>query len=152
MSVTHEVLSPVETPRNVTVPAPVPGPDPAFVELAGGQHLRVERGPQNDLVTLVAPTGEVTLTIRVTPAGPILQCQGGLKVEATGPLELAGQSVAIRGTEGVTIESGGDAQIEVAGDLSTTARIQHIQARLGNVNVKANDDVRLRGERIRLNC
>jgi hypothetical protein len=152
MSLTQEILPPVGTAPTTTAPEPFLGVDPTLVELAGGQRLLVERGAQNDFVTLVAPTGQVTLSIRITPAGPILQCQGGLKVEATGPLELAGRSVAIRGLEGVTIESGGDAQIDVAGDLSTTARIQHIQARLGNVNVKANDDVRLRGERIRLNC
>ena len=34
----------------------------------------------------------------------------------------------------------------------TSARAQAITARLGDVSVKANDDVRLNGERVRLNC
>lgn len=38
------------------------------------------------------------------------------------------------------------------GDIATRAREQVIEARLGDVRVKANDDVKLNGERIRLNC
>jgi hypothetical protein len=38
------------------------------------------------------------------------------------------------------------------GDLKTEARIQEIRARLGNVNVSANDDVRIDGERVMVNC
>jgi hypothetical protein len=121
-------------------------------DLVGGQQLLVERSDDADVVTLVAQTGEVQFSLRVTPAGPVLRFERGLKIEASGELELAGRRVAIRGEAGVSIESGGDAAISVAGDLSSSARIQNIRARLGNVNVKANDDVRLRGERIRLNC
>jgi hypothetical protein len=36
--------------------------------------------------------------------------------------------------------------------LDSQARIQNITAVLGNVNVKANDDVRMNGERVRMNC
>jgi hypothetical protein len=122
------------------------------LELVGRQHLRIERGAKDDRVTLVARDGRISFSLRVTPEGPVLQFEGGLTIEAGDSLALAGRRVAIRGAESVSIESGGDASVEVAGDLSTTARIQNIRARLGNVNVKANDDVRLRGERIRLNC
>jgi hypothetical protein len=121
-------------------------------DLVGGQQLCIERGGDADVVTLVAPGGEIQFSLHVTPAGPVLRFERGLKIEASGELELAGRRVAIRGEAGVTIESGGDAAISVAGDLSSSARVQNIRARLGNVNVKANDDVRLRGERIRLNC
>jgi hypothetical protein len=122
------------------------------LELVGRQRLRVERGGADDRVTLVARDGQVTFSVRVTEHGPVLQFERGLTIEAADSLELAGRRVTIRGAEGVAIESGGDATLECAGDLTSTARIQNIRARLGNVNVKANDDVRVRGERIRLNC
>ena len=121
-------------------------------DLVGGQRLVVERGGDADLVTLVAPGGEIAFSLRVTPSGPVLRFEHGLEIEASGALALTGERVAIRGKRGVSIESEGDAAIEVAGDLTSTARVQNIRARLGNVNVKANDDERLRGERIRLNC
>jgi large exoprotein involved in heme utilization and adhesion len=123
----------------------------ARLELVGGQQLVVERGGETDVITLVAPSGDITFSLRVTPGGPVLRFERGLTIEASGELELAGRRVAIRGEDSVSIESGGDAAIEVAGDLSTSARIQNIRARLGNVNVKANDDVKVVGERILLN-
>jgi DNA/RNA endonuclease YhcR with UshA esterase domain len=122
------------------------------LELVGRQQLRVERGGRDDRITLVARDGRITFSLHITPEGPLLQFEHGLTIEAGESLELAGRRVSIRGAEGVSIESGGDATVEVAGDLTATARIQNLRARLGNVNVKANDDVRLRGERIRLNC
>lgn len=122
------------------------------LELTGGQRLVLVRGEEEDIVRLHAPTGEITFTLRVTPAGPVLHFAAGLAIEAAGPIALAGQRVAIRGDEGISIESGGDATIAVAGDLSSEARIQNIRARLGNVNLHANDDVKLKGERVRLNC
>ena len=121
-------------------------------ELVGRQRLRVERGRSDDRVTLVAPDGKITFSLRITPDGPVLRFDQGLTIETGDSLALVGRRVAIRGAEGVSLESGGDATVEVAGDLTSTARIQNIRARLGNVNLKANDDVRVRGERIRLNC
>lgn len=126
--------------------------DVATVELVGGQCLRIERDGDSDVLTLYSDGQRPSISIRVTPEGPVLGFEGGLRVQASGVLEFHGERVAINGAQGVSIRSGGDAKIEAAGDLTTTARIQNIRARLGNVNVKANDDVRLRGERVRLNC
>lgn len=122
------------------------------IEFVGGQRLQIERGEHEDLLTLVAPSGDVAFSIRITPSGPVLRFESRLRIETAGPLEFAGKSLSFSGADGVSIQSGGDAIIEAAGDLSCTARVQNIRARLGNVNVKANDDVRLTGERVRLNC
>jgi hypothetical protein len=89
--------------------------------------------------------------LRITPSGPVLRFDRDLTIEASEALDLVGRRVGIRGREGVAIESGADATIEVAGDLTSTARIQNLRARVGDVNVKANDDIRLNGERIKLN-
>ncbi|MDX9787845.1 MAG: hypothetical protein RBT11_13760 [Desulfobacterales bacterium] len=122
------------------------------IEFVGGQRLQIERGEYEDLLTLIAPSGEATFSIRITPSGPVMRFERGLRIESSGPLEFAGKSLSLSGAEGVSIRSGGDATIDAVGDLSSTARVQTIKARLGNVNVKANDDVRLTGERVRLNC
>jgi len=139
------------------MPTSIPAIDPpvedtARLEMMAGQQLIVERGRDGDVLTLLAADGAVMFSLQVTADGPVLRFDGALKIEASGDLTLAGQRVAIRGANGVSIESGADATINVAGDLSTNARIQSIRARLGNVNVTANDDVRLTGERIKLNC
>jgi hypothetical protein len=90
--------------------------------------------------------------VHLTPAGPVLRFEGSLLLEASGGLAVDAQRVAIHGREGLSLTSGGNARIEIAGDLDSQARIQNITAVLGNVNVKANDDVRMNGERIKMNC
>jgi hypothetical protein len=122
------------------------------LDLPGRQRLLVEREPDASVLRIFGSDGRVTLSIEVTESGPVLCFEGGLEVRASGALDFAAQRVAIRGREGVRIESGGDAHIRAEGDLHSEARVQNVRARLGNVNVKANDDVKLRGERIRLNC
>ncbi len=49
-------------------------------------------------------------------------------------------------------EVGGDCITNVDGINENHAKIQKITAELGNVELKANDDVRLNGERVKINC
>jgi hypothetical protein len=120
--------------------------------LTAEQTLVVERGPDLDVLQIVRPDGQACLTVHVTPEGPVLRFEGSLVLEATGGLAINAQQIALHGRDGLALSSGGDARIDVAGDLHSRARIQNITAVLGNVNVKANDDVRMNGERIKMNC
>ena len=43
-------------------------------------------------------------------------------------------------------------KLAATGDMQLEARVQDITATQGNVNVKANDDVCLHGERVKVNC
>jgi hypothetical protein len=131
-----------------------PGAAPCeTIELTGNQQLTIERRLSDSVVRLVGGNGQVSLTIEITAAGPVLRFDGlNLRIESSGDLAIGARRIAVHGREGLAITSGGDATIQTFGDLNTVAREQNISARLGNVNVKANDDVRLRGERIKLNC
>jgi hypothetical protein len=122
--------------------------------LAGNHSLVVER-PLSELSKLhiVGSGGEAVLSLEITPAGAVLRFEGAaLTIQAGRNLRLQADTVAIHATEGLAITSGGDAQIGIAGDLETQARIHNITANLGNVNIKANDDVKLNGERVLVNC
>jgi len=120
--------------------------------LNGDRLLVVESRADLDVIRIVNADGAACLTIHMTPQGPVLQFEGSLMLQTTGDLAVSAARLALHGREGVAITSGGDMTIETAGDLSTSARIQNIEAHLGNVNVKANDDVRIDGERIFMNC
>jgi hypothetical protein len=121
--------------------------------LVGDQQLVLERRRRDNLLQIIGADGHVTLSLQITPAGAVLRFEGAsLMIQADGDLAVSAKRIAIHGREEVRITSGGDATIGVAGDLETTARIQNITAELGNVNVKANDDVKLNGERILVNC
>lgn len=128
-------------------------PECETIELTGDHQLTIERRPSDSVLQIVTPGGEVALTIELTSDGPILRFDGlNLRIESSGDLAIGARRLALHGREAVSITTGGDAGIRAEGDLTTEARVQNISARLGNVNVKANDDVRLRGERVKLNC
>ena len=52
----------------------------------------------------------------------------------------------------LVIEAGKDCLTKIAGTNKSIARIQKLTASLGNVEIKANDDVKLDGESVKLNC
>lgn len=123
------------------------------VDLRGDQHLLIDQGPQEDRLVITAADGRVSLTVTITDQGPVLHLEGsGLMIRTDGDLAINARSLAIHGRDGIALSSGGDARISVQGDLTAKARTQNITAELGNVNVQANDDVRIDGERILMNC
>jgi hypothetical protein len=123
------------------------------IQLIGNQHLVVDRSQAGDRILLLGPEGHLSLTIEVTKEGPILKFDApGLIIDTAGQLAINADRISIHGREKLNLSCDGDASVKVVGDLETSARIQTIRAELGNVDVKANDDVRLEGERVLLNC
>jgi hypothetical protein len=121
--------------------------------LAGEQLLQVQRHSHAHVLRLFGSDGALCLTILVTPEGPVIQLDtGNVTLQVSGALAIDAQSIALRSREGITLDAEGDATVRVAGHLQTEARSQAITARRGDVAVYANDDVRLDGERIRMNC
>lgn len=123
------------------------------LELIGNQKLVVERTPTDNTLKVFSSDGHLCFSISITSAGPVLRFESQQVVlESAGDVALAAKRLVLHGREGVVVSTGGDLRICAAGDLSSEARVQDITARLGNVNVKANDDVKLTGERIKMNC
>jgi hypothetical protein len=111
----------------------------------GDHFLHIEPEAGGHVLRLVGPGGAQRLEIAVTADGPVLRLHSGLKLELAGALTIDAQTVALHGREGLALTSGADARITAAGDLVA-------RAELGDVSVRANDDVRLDGERVRMNC
>lgn len=95
----------------------------------------------------------IELTIRVTSEGPVLRATGhSMELAATHDIHARCERFLIDATDSIEMRSGGEltqraerkAQVE-AGDIS-------VHATRGDVRVKANDDVQLKGEGILLNC
>jgi len=122
------------------------------VPLQAQARLEIETLPGRNLIRLIGSDERVQLTLEITPQGPVLRFEQGLALQTAGPLAIAAESVAIHGRDGLLLSCGGDAQFEIQGDLTQRARIHNVEAVLGNVNIKANDDVRLNGERVKVNC
>ncbi|NQT81743.1 hypothetical protein HQ563_01880 [bacterium] len=123
------------------------------LELAADQRLVIERYAEGSLLRIIGRNGKVSLAIHVTEDGPVVRLEGSaVEVEAQGQLSLNAEHVSIHGRKSLSLTSDGNVSLDTPADIHSNARSQKITARLGNVDIKANDDVTMDGERIRMNC
>lgn len=127
--------------------------EPRTLELSGGGSLVLSESGERSRIELFDPSGQLTLSVVMTPEGPVLKLGGaGLKLDVEGELSFSADNVKIEGRESVEITSGGEMRTEAAGRSYQHARSHEIVSELGDVRLKANDDVRLNGERVMVNC
>ena len=105
--------------------------------------------------------GEIELDVELTDAGPRLRFRAAaLALEADGKVQVDCDEFHVRAKSGITQETDGDLGERVAGNAITvvdghlrmSALTAGVRATRGDVRLKANDDVKLTGERIKLNC
>ncbi len=134
-----------ESPADLTEVAP------SRVALPSGYVVDVQAGP-SEALRIVAPDGRVCVTIELTEKGPAVHIEAAsLSVASRGPLALSARSVELAAEEDVVLRAGGDIKLTAEGKLTSTAFEQDLVATHGDVRIEANDDVRVEGERIRLN-
>jgi uncharacterized protein (DUF2345 family) len=128
------------------------------LQLGSGYSLEVVAadagsvGAHEQLV-LTAGDGKICLRVTLGPDGPAVSIEAAsLSIQSRGAMHLAGREVSIESEEGLRLRSGGAISIEADQAMSLKAREQHLEATHGDVHVEANDDVRLDGERVRLNA
>jgi hypothetical protein len=116
----------------------------ALTRLRHGYSVAVSERAAADVVSLQAPDGRMLLRLVLTEAGPLVEIESqALSVKARGPLRFDCQRLEINAEEDVAIRAGGALRAE--------AHAHHLEARLGDITLAANDDVCLDGERVRLN-
>lgn len=127
-------------------------PPTETISLTGKHVLELIRTDEGDVLHVLTPDRSAGISITVNAQGISLHVAGAdVVLRSTGKLAIDAEELSLHGRKGVALTTGGDATVRAEGDLSSEARIQNIRARLGNVNLTANDDVKLIGERIRLN-
>lgn len=143
----------------LTPVATAPGRDE--MTLSNGYHVEADAHGGDNLLRIRAPDGKVCLSIQLTPDGPRLEVDAvSMIVSTRRDLRIDCEGLAINTRADLDINAGGalrqraagDIQIHAAGTIESLAEdAQTIRAGLGDVAIEANDDVRLDGERIRLN-
>ncbi|MBK8262296.1 MAG: hypothetical protein IPK80_13285 [Nannocystis sp.] len=118
---------------------------PQTLALSDAHTLQIDRARGGDLIRIAGADGLVALTVHVSPRGLEVRLEGAaLTLKSSGALTVDAERLRLRGRLGV--------EIETDGALSLKAQEQAIEATLGSVQVRANDDISLDGERVRLNC
>jgi hypothetical protein len=126
---------------------------PARLCVSLGNHsLHIERSEHGGSFRLISPQGTQPLEVVLTEGMAVLRLGSGVSVVVEGKVEVTADSVALRARDHLALESAGTASIRAEGALTTEADAQLISARLGDVQVRANDDVMIHGERVRVNC
>jgi hypothetical protein len=150
-------------PTGAAVSPFAPSADDQIIELARSQTLVITRARTQpappaeqggeDCLRLLNAEGATSLTIRLTPAGPVVEISGGsMALKVDGDLAIGARRLLLHGSESVAISSDADARIVAGQTLVTQGRRQEITATHGDARVYANDDVKIDGERIRMNC
>ncbi len=106
-------------------------PECREMELASGRKITCRSDAEaRDEVTIRGAEGEVLLEVVVTPEGPVLRFRAAqVQLDCQGAIQVRCERF----------------EVESAGDIK-------LAAQRGNVDLHANDDVNLNGERVRLNC
>lgn len=130
------------------------------VPLASGRSIEVTEGGPEERIEIRSARGEMMLAVRLTDEGPVLSLSGvSLEIAASKRLTLACDTLEIKAATDASIEVGGNLRERVAGHVkreaagtsATSAREVKVDAFPGGVVIKANDDVAITGERVRLN-
>lgn len=135
---------------------------PQRMALASGRIVEADVDePGRERLTIRSATGEVELQICLTENGPLLRFRAAdVELEATRDVKVHCEEFHVKAEKHIVQESGGDlrqriggqADVKVRGRMTLAARETRLQAKRGNVQIEANDDVEILGERIKLNC
>ncbi len=103
--------------------------------LASGRVLETANRGDADVLRVRSKAGALVLTIHLTDEGPVVRVEGGaLEISSANKLSLDCEELHVRASRGATLEVGG-----------------RLEARAGAIDLRANDDVSLHGERVMLN-
>jgi hypothetical protein len=120
------------SPKNELVPAS----EPQRMALPSGHVVEAEAHEGGERLRVRAASGEVLVTMELTERGPVLRLSAAALEVTAGALSLDCDDLRVR----------------ARGGISMSAEEVALEARAGNLDLRANDDVDVRGERIRLNC
>ncbi len=128
--------------------------------LKKGHALAIINENDCEVVQVRNAKGIALFSISISDEATTLTIEAeNIELKASNKIAIAADVVQITATSEVFMKSQGDLMQTVdgdnmlitQGDKQDVARIQNITSALGDVNIKANDDVKLKGERIKLN-
>jgi hypothetical protein len=149
-------------------PAPAGAPAPCaalaaptrVVPLASGRSLEITGEAAGERIQVRSAEGDILVSIRLTDEGPVLSlAAASLEIAAAKTLALSCETLRIQAAQDAAVDVGGSLHERVRGSVvreagrsaRVTAREVKVEASPGGVEIRANDDVGIVGERVRLN-
>jgi len=128
--------------------------------MPSGRAIQVSQEGEREAIRVTSPEGETELHVEFTADGPVLRFRTAALDLQADAVRMQCRTFELQASEQIVERSGGrvdrsavgDVKETIGGDLLTEARIVDVRARRGDVRLRANDDVRLNGERVKLNC
>ncbi|OPY11323.1 MAG: hypothetical protein A4E69_02919 [Syntrophus sp. PtaB.Bin138] len=106
------------------------------IPLRSGRQIVVHGGEAEELISIVEPGGEISLTVRLTDAGPVFTLRGAqLKLESTRSITLEAGTINLHAQEEAVLRSEGALKIDAAKTM----------------DLHCDDDLRVEGKIIHLN-
>ena len=132
---------------------------PRVITLTSGHRVEIDEQRAGETLTIRSSGGQTMLSVHLTDAGPVVTLSGAtLEIVAAGSLalrcdhfDLKAGSASINVAGDLMERVGGNADRQAAGTSTLAARAIGIEAAPGGVSITANDDVDVKGERVRLN-
>ena len=134
-------------------------PDGSLIKFSTGNTVTIDQSKGE--LKLYNKNHGLQLSICIKDNDLVLDiCTSKVNINAVDELNLTSKKINISASEQLNLktpgnlimEIGKDSLCEIAGTNKSIAQIQKITASLGNVEIKANDVVRLDGEKVLLNC
>jgi phage gp45-like len=117
-------------------PAEVSPDSEKRMQLDSGRQIVVSANDREELIRIVEPEGEISVTLRMTDAGPVFTVQGArLEIKSTETLFLEAKKIKIHAQEEAAIDCEGKVKIESAKKM----------------DIRSDDDIRVEGKLIHLN-
>lgn len=109
-----------------TSPAPLAALASQALDLPSGRRLVVEASPVERLL-IHAPSGEIELSIELTPQGPVLKARAlRLDLEATESVRIAAPDVEIAAGQNLKLSSQGAAELTAEQDVVVLGACIHL--------------------------
>lgn len=125
------------------------------VELGAGGILQLLPGEAGAATTLLlrAADGTPRLQLVIDAGELVIDClSGNTRLRVAGALAVSADSLALHATNDLSLHCGGDLSLRAEGRIDARAGALALEATHGDAEITANDDVRLEGERIRMNA
>lgn len=117
---------------------------PSVVRTLSGRSVAVLQADGEERVEIRSAAGEMIVSMRLTDQGPVFSLAGAsFEIAAAKSLSLSAENIRVEARGGLSLEAGGA--------LRAAGRDVEIVGHPGEVSIRANDDVDIVGERVRLN-